>query len=152
MCLTRPQGKTSTLSRFTAALAHCSCAGGQLLCIYSVSLDRAQEVLKVGRVCGVALPNKNSRRGKGRQAVHLLDARGHPGFKIACAGSDPTGDHRGQPAAHSAQISLWQSQFGDRPAEKSRFVSRRCAKSRANSMRCVLEFVVTHARILGRHI
>lgn len=42
----RQQGKTSTLSKFLAALAISSPSGGCLACVYSTSLDRAQELTK----------------------------------------------------------------------------------------------------------
>ena len=42
----RQQGKTSTLSKFLAALAISSPCGGTLACVYSTSLDRAQELTK----------------------------------------------------------------------------------------------------------
>ena len=43
----RQQGKTTTLSKFIAALAVGSVAGGNLCFVYSTGLDRAQEVVKV---------------------------------------------------------------------------------------------------------
>ena len=43
----RQQGKTTTLSKFIAALAIGSIAGGNLCFVYSTGLDRAQEVVKV---------------------------------------------------------------------------------------------------------
>ena len=41
----RQQGKTTTLSKFIAALAIGSIAGGNMLFVYSTGLDRAQEVV-----------------------------------------------------------------------------------------------------------
>ena len=45
----RQQGKTTTLSKFIAALAIASIAGGNLIFVYSTGLDRAQEVVKASR-------------------------------------------------------------------------------------------------------
>ena len=45
----RQQGKTSTLSKFLAALAISSPAGGCLACVYSTSLDRSQELTKAAK-------------------------------------------------------------------------------------------------------
>ena len=45
----RQQGKTTTLSKFIAALAIGSIAGGNLCFVYSTGLDRAQEVVKASR-------------------------------------------------------------------------------------------------------
>lgn len=42
----RQQGKTSTLSRFLAALTVLSPVQGSLVCVYSTNLDRATELLK----------------------------------------------------------------------------------------------------------
>lgn len=45
----RQQGKTTTLGKFIAALAIASHAGGQLVAVYSTSLDRAQELAKAAK-------------------------------------------------------------------------------------------------------
>lgn len=45
----RQQGKTTTLSRFLAALSMCSPTGGNLVCVYSTSLDRAQELTRAAK-------------------------------------------------------------------------------------------------------
>ena len=45
----RQQGKTSTMGKFCATLACCSESGGQLINIYSTSLDRAIELMKSSR-------------------------------------------------------------------------------------------------------
>lgn len=45
----RQQGKTTTVSKFIAALMLASPVGGNLVFIYSTSLDRAQEVLRAAK-------------------------------------------------------------------------------------------------------
>lgn len=45
----RQQGKTSTLSKFLAAMSFMSPAGGNLFCVYSTNLDRAQEVTRAAK-------------------------------------------------------------------------------------------------------
>ena len=45
----RQQGKTTTLSKFIAALSVGSICGGNLCFVYSTGLDRAQEVVKAAR-------------------------------------------------------------------------------------------------------
>jgi len=45
----RQQGKTTTLSKFLAAMAIASPVGGLLFTVYSTSLDRAQELTKAAR-------------------------------------------------------------------------------------------------------
>lgn len=45
----RQQGKTSTLARFLAVLSVMSPAGGNLMCVYSTSLDRAQELTRAAK-------------------------------------------------------------------------------------------------------
>lgn len=46
MCV---QGKTTTLGIFGAALLCTAVLGGTLLCVYSTTLDRAQEVVKAAK-------------------------------------------------------------------------------------------------------
>jgi len=48
--LTVSQGKTTTMSKFLACLLLCSPVGGNLVFVYSTSLDRAQEVLRAAKV------------------------------------------------------------------------------------------------------
>jgi phage terminase large subunit-like protein len=43
------QGKTSTISKFLAVLSLLSPQGGNLCCVYSTSLDRAQEVTRAAK-------------------------------------------------------------------------------------------------------
>lgn len=43
------QGKTTTLGIFGAALLCTAVLGGTLLCVYSTTLDRAQEVVKAAK-------------------------------------------------------------------------------------------------------
>lgn len=45
----RQQGKTSTLAKFLAVLSLLSPHGGTLCCVYSTSLDRAQEVTRAAK-------------------------------------------------------------------------------------------------------
>ena len=45
----RQQGKTSTLSKFLAALSLLSVTGGSLVCVYSTSRDRAQELVSAAK-------------------------------------------------------------------------------------------------------
>lgn len=45
----RQQGKTSTLAKFLAVLSILSPAGGNLMCVYSTSLDRAQELTRAAK-------------------------------------------------------------------------------------------------------
>ena len=45
----RQQGKTTTLSKFVAALSILSPVGGNLLCVYSTNLDRAQELTRAAK-------------------------------------------------------------------------------------------------------
>ena len=45
-----PQGKTTTMSKFLATLLLMSPVGGNLVFLYSTSLDRAQEVLRAAKV------------------------------------------------------------------------------------------------------
>jgi len=45
----RQQGKTSTLSKFLAAMSFMSPCGGNLFCVYSTNLDRAQEVTRAAK-------------------------------------------------------------------------------------------------------
>lgn len=45
----RQQGKTSTIAKFAAALLLSSPVGGDLICIYSVSLERSNELSKAAR-------------------------------------------------------------------------------------------------------
>lgn len=45
----RQQGKTSTLAKFLAVLSVLSPAGGNLMCVYSTSLDRAQELTRAAK-------------------------------------------------------------------------------------------------------
>ena len=49
LCVCFPQGKTTTLSRFLAALALCSVKGGVLATVYSTSLDRSCELVKASK-------------------------------------------------------------------------------------------------------
>jgi len=56
----RQQGKTTTLSKFIAALAVGSVAGGNLCFVYSTGLDRAQEVVKVNP------PSKSKSKSKSK--------------------------------------------------------------------------------------
>ena len=48
--MTVSQGKTTTMSKFLACLLLCSPVGGNLVFVYSTSLDRAQEVLRAAKV------------------------------------------------------------------------------------------------------
>lgn len=48
-CTNRQQGKTTTLSKFVAALALVSPVGGNLFCVYSTNLDRAQELTRAAK-------------------------------------------------------------------------------------------------------
>lgn len=45
----RQQGKTSTLAKFLAVLSLLSPTGGNLVCVYSTSLDRAQELCRAAK-------------------------------------------------------------------------------------------------------
>ena len=45
----RQQGKTTTLSKFLAVLAVLSVVGGNLCCVYSTNLDRAQELTRAAK-------------------------------------------------------------------------------------------------------
>ena len=45
----RQQGKTSTLAKFLAAMSFMSPAGGNLFCVYSTNLDRAQELTRAAK-------------------------------------------------------------------------------------------------------
>ena len=45
----RQQGKTSTLAKFLATLSLLSPIGGNLVCVYSTSLDRAQELCRAAK-------------------------------------------------------------------------------------------------------
>ena len=45
----RQQGKTSTLAKFLAVLSMLSPTGGTLMCVYSTSLDRAQELTRAAK-------------------------------------------------------------------------------------------------------
>lgn len=45
----RQQGKTSTLALFLAAMSFMSPAGGNLFCVYSTNLDRAQELTRAAK-------------------------------------------------------------------------------------------------------
>jgi hypothetical protein len=45
----RQQGKTTTLAKFLAAMSFMSPVGGNLFCIYSTNLDRAQEVTRAAK-------------------------------------------------------------------------------------------------------
>lgn len=45
----RQQGKTTTLSKFVAALSLVSPVGGNLFCVYSTNLDRAQELTRAAK-------------------------------------------------------------------------------------------------------
>lgn len=45
----RQQGKTSTLAKFLAAMSFMSPCGGNLFCVYSTNLDRAQEVTRAAK-------------------------------------------------------------------------------------------------------
>jgi len=52
----RQQGKTTTLSRFLAALIVLSPIEGSLVCVYSTNLDRATELLKGAKMYIMAMP------------------------------------------------------------------------------------------------
>ena len=96
----RQQGKTSTLSRFLAALTILSPAEGSLVCVYSTNLDRATELLKGAKMyimhlksssdVAVEIVQNNERsmtvRTKGG-ALHSVAAR--PRSADSCRGDAP---------------------------------------------------------------
>lgn len=96
----RQQGKTSTLSRFLAALTILSPTEGSLVCVYSTNLDRATELLKGAKMyltylkktsdVAIEMIQNNERSMTVRTkagAVHSVAAR--PRSADSCRGDAP---------------------------------------------------------------
>ena len=96
----RQQGKTSTLSRFLAALTILSPVQGSLVCVYSTNLDRATELLKGAKMyimnmsktsdVAVEIVQNNERSLTVRTAAgatHTVNAR--PRSADSCRGDAP---------------------------------------------------------------